>query len=277
MLLFQHKKQSVLPEYAPYKHFERWLGRKLTRAEQLVIGAIEARGFHHFPSTRIVLIDPPGIDSTQILKKYLLYLSARNPMMCTHIVAQNKQTAKDFAAYGGEGCTWSTYLSWRKMRGSTYHRLLFLNANRYKTRSPFCRRREYRNAWPLLMRNLVGPICIHPDHLVIIHFKLSDDYATAVREFRRMRRMMSAVIPRAYVIMPDIVERMCDLQHRIEEHNRVYNRPVLVDVATTPVRDEAVSEVASASTAGTKRVRGKPVILPPGGFIPECWAGIGTA
>ncbi len=53
-------------------HFQRWLGRTLTPAERAVISPLE-RNRCHRDNRPAIVIDPPGQDTRQLLKAYLLY------------------------------------------------------------------------------------------------------------------------------------------------------------------------------------------------------------
>ncbi len=53
-------------------HFQRWLGRALTPAERAVISPLE-RNRCHRDNRPAIVIDPPGQDTRELLKSYLLY------------------------------------------------------------------------------------------------------------------------------------------------------------------------------------------------------------
>ena len=53
-------------------HFQRWLGRTLTPAERAVISPLE-RNRCHRDNRPAIIIDPPGQDTRELLKSYLLY------------------------------------------------------------------------------------------------------------------------------------------------------------------------------------------------------------
>ena len=93
-------------------HFRRYLGRNLTRAEAAVIGPLEKmriRGLER----RLLVVDPPGVDTRGILCAYVEYLRKRvNPNSDILIMTQNKDvsayTAKrlstpDTATYAATG------------------------------------------------------------------------------------------------------------------------------------------------------------------------------
>ncbi len=49
--------------------FARFIGRPLTRAERIVISRLERAS----SSSPVLIVDPPGHDSTPILRSYLHY------------------------------------------------------------------------------------------------------------------------------------------------------------------------------------------------------------
>lgn len=71
-ILTQPAKQRILTE-APWEFgFAKFLGRKLTLAERAVIRPIE-KARKTFRSKPVLVIDPPGADSTYMLKQYQKY------------------------------------------------------------------------------------------------------------------------------------------------------------------------------------------------------------
>ena len=149
-------------------HFRRYLGRNLTRAEAAVIGPLEKmriRGLER----RLLVVDPPGVDTRGILCAYVEYLRKRvNPNSDILIMTQNKDvsvyTAKrlstpDTATYAATGHRPEN------IRGLTYDTALLFDIQDYGVCSPAREDNDFHR-----VATAVFPvISSNPNSLLILH------------------------------------------------------------------------------------------------------------
>ena len=149
-------------------HFRRYLGRNLTRAEAAVIGPLEKmriRGLER----RLLVVDPPGVDTRGILCAYVEYLRKRvNPHSDILIMTQNKDvsvyTAKrlstpDTATYAATGHRPEN------IRGLTYDTALLFDIQDYGVCSPAREDNDFHR-----VATAVFPvISSNPNSLLILH------------------------------------------------------------------------------------------------------------
>ncbi len=149
-------------------HFRRYLGRNLTRAEAAVIGPLEKmrlRGLER----RLLVVDPPGVDTRGIICAYVEYLRKRvNPTSDVLIMTQSKEVSTyiakrlrtpDTATYAATGHRPEN------IRGLAYDTAVLFDIQDYGICSPARKNNDfYRVAtavFPVISSN--------PNSLLILH------------------------------------------------------------------------------------------------------------
>ena len=156
--------KSVIYTY----HFRRYLGRNLTRAEAAVIGPLEKmriRGLER----RLLVVDPPGVDTRGILCAYVEYLRKRvNPHSDILIMTQSKKMSVYIAGRLKTPDTVTIAATGHRpenIRGLTYDTALLLDIQDYGICSPARKHNDfYRVAtavFPVISSN--------PNSLLILH------------------------------------------------------------------------------------------------------------
>ena len=149
-------------------HFRRYLGRNLTRAEAAVIAPLEKMRVRHL-ERRLLIVDPPGVDTRGILCAYVEYLRKRyNPGSDILIMTQSKEMsvyiarrlktpdAQTYAATGHRP---------ENIRGLTYDTALLFDIQDYGVCSPARKNNDFRR-----VATAVFPvISSNPNSLLILH------------------------------------------------------------------------------------------------------------
>lgn len=225
MRISQHPRQRYLPRFDPAAAFARWLGRTLTRHENEVITALEARRFHNFPSPRILIFDPWYESSVPVLAKYLRYLDSLRPeyRLRSLIVDRTPDEAVRFAVSSGTDCIHASCNNAHRKRGHNYQRLILLNIQDYGSRSPM-RRDNYR--WQKMYANIVSPVNIQSHNLVIIHCRLPQHWT----DQQTTRVTISATLPRNISSQFEIHSETIRFRHIIRQKNHEQNTSVETDI-----------------------------------------------
>ena len=119
-------------------HFERFIGRRLSRADRAVIAPLEQARLHR-DARPVVVIDPPGHDSSHILLHYLRYRQAASQLPSLliaptrHCHAFRQSLPRDIRVGSPRNVD--------HHRGQTFFGVLLLDVHEFKTRSPFFRSR----------------------------------------------------------------------------------------------------------------------------------------
>ncbi len=149
-------------------HFRRYLGRNLTRAEAAVIAPLEKMRIRHL-ERRLLVVDPPGVDTRGILCAYVEYLrKCHNPGSDILIMTQSKEMsvyiarrlktpdAQTYAATGHRP---------ENIRGLTYDTALLFDIQDYGVCSPARKNNDFRR-----VATAVFPvISSNPNSLLILH------------------------------------------------------------------------------------------------------------
>ena len=149
-------------------HFRRYLGRNLTRAEAAVIAPLEKMRIRHL-ERRLLVVDPPGVDTRGILCAYVEYLRKRyTPTSDILIMTQSKEMsvyiarrlktpdAQTYAATGHRP---------ENIRGLTYDTALLFDIQDYGVCSPARKNNDFRR-----VATAVFPvISSNPNSLLILH------------------------------------------------------------------------------------------------------------
>ena len=140
-ILAQPAKQRILAE-APWEFgFARFLGRRLTPAKLAVIRPIE-KARKTFRSKPVLVIDPPGADSSRLLKqyqKYCLTLSEDTYGVLIHPCGERPQKHKRIITF--------TPRNPDAPRGLSSDFTLMLNVEKYKSASPFYGAKGRNTRW----------------------------------------------------------------------------------------------------------------------------------
>ncbi len=119
--------------------FARFIGRPLTRAERIVISRLERAS----TSSPVLIIDPPGIDSTPILRSYLRYRLSLSLPHTLAIICEGA-TRHTLTRFPHHKALWN--ISPRTpshLRGCNPEFALLLNMQNFRRYSPF--RRNHLN------------------------------------------------------------------------------------------------------------------------------------
>ena len=149
-------------------HFRRYLGRNLTRAEAAVIAPLEKMRIRRL-ERRLLVVDPPGVDTRGILCAYVEYLrKCYNPTSDILIMTQSKEMsvyiarrlktpdAQTYAATGRRP---------ENIRGLTYDTALLFDIQDYGVCSPARKNNDFRR-----VATAVFPvISSSPNSLLILH------------------------------------------------------------------------------------------------------------
>ena len=149
-------------------HFRRYLGRNLTRAEAAVIGPLEKmriRGLER----RLLVVDPPGVDTRGILCAYVEYLRKRvNPRSDILVMTQSKKMSVYIAGRLKTPDTVTIAATGHRpenIRGLTYDTALLLDIQDYGICSPARKRNDFHR-----VATAVFPvISSNPNSLLILH------------------------------------------------------------------------------------------------------------
>ena len=149
-------------------HFRRYLGRNLTRAEAAVIGPLEKmriRGLER----RLLVVDPPGVDTRGILCAYVEYLRKKvNPRSDILIMTQRKEMSLYIAKRLRTPDTVTIAATGHRpenIRGLTYDTALLLDIQDYGICSPARKRNDFHR-----VATAVFPvISSNPNSLLILH------------------------------------------------------------------------------------------------------------
>ncbi len=149
-------------------HFRRYLGRNLTRAEAVVIGPLEKmriRGLER----RLLVVDPPGVDTRGILCAYVEYLRKKvNPRSDILIMTQSKKMSVYIAGRLKTPDTVTIAATGHRpenIRGLTYDTALLLDIQDYGVCSPARKRNDFHR-----VATAVFPvISSNPNSLLILH------------------------------------------------------------------------------------------------------------
>lgn len=132
-VLTQPAKQ-IIKASAPYEFgFAKFLGRKLTPAELAVIRPVE-KARKTCRSKPILVIDPPGVDSTDILRQYQSYflsISEETYGILIHPCGERPRQRKNGRLY------MFSPRNTEVARGMSSDFTLLLNVEKYKSSSPF--------------------------------------------------------------------------------------------------------------------------------------------
>ena len=163
-LIFAGEMKNTVYTY----HFRRYLGRNLTRAEAAVIAPLEKMRIRHL-ERRLLVVDPPGVDTRGILCAYVEYLRKRyTPTSDILIMTQSKEMsvyiarrlktpdAQTYAATGHRP---------ENIRGLTYDTALLFDIQDYGVCSPARKNNDFRR-----VATAVFPvISSNPNSLLILH------------------------------------------------------------------------------------------------------------
>ena len=149
-------------------HFRRYLGRNLTRAEAAVIGPLEKmriRGLER----RLLVVDPPGVDTRGILCAYVEYLRKKvNPHSDILIMTQSKKMSVYIAGRLKTPDTVTIAATGHRpenIRGLTYDTALLFDIQDYGVCSPAREDNDFHR-----VATAVFPvISSNPNSLLILH------------------------------------------------------------------------------------------------------------
>ena len=149
-------------------HFRRYLGRNLTRAEAAVIGPLEKmriRGLER----RLLVVDPPGVDTRGILCAYVEYLRKKvNPHSDILVMTQSKKMSVYIAGRLKTPDTVTIAATGHRpenIRGLTYDTALLLDIQDYGICSPARKHNDFHR-----VATAVFPvISSNPNSLLILH------------------------------------------------------------------------------------------------------------
>ncbi len=134
---------SLRPPMPVSRGFARFLGRPLTRAERIVISRLERTS----PGAPVLIVDPPGHDSSLILRRYLCYrMTLATPHTLGVIYEGATRTSVTRLQNGKELWNLSTRNPSR-IRGCNPEFVLLLNVQNFRRHSPF--RGRGGNFWQL--------------------------------------------------------------------------------------------------------------------------------
>ncbi len=138
-LITSSRSLSLRPPMPVSRGFARFLGRPLTRPERIVISRLERAS----TSSPLLIIDPPGIDSTPILRSYLHYRLSLSLPHTLAIICEGA-TGSTRTHLPGHKALWN--ISPRnpsRLRGCNPEFALLLNMQNFRRYSPF--RRNHLN------------------------------------------------------------------------------------------------------------------------------------
>ena len=149
-------------------HFRRYLGRNLTRAEAAVIAPLEKMRVRRL-ERRLLVVDPPGVDTRGILCAYVEYLRKRyTPTSDILIMTQSKEMSV-YIARRLKTPDAQTYTATGRrpenIRGLTYDTALLFDIQDYGVCSPARKNNDFRR-----VATAVFPvISSNPNSLLILH------------------------------------------------------------------------------------------------------------
>ena len=150
-ILLQPARQRTVPE-APWEYgFAQFLGRKLTPAEIAVIRPIE-KARKKWQARPFLVIDPPGADSTALLRKYQEYCLS----LCEETYGILVHPAGERPRNRNRQIFLTSPRNTEATRGMTSRFTLLLHVERYRTVSPFSGS-SYNYRWRDLWCTLVPP------------------------------------------------------------------------------------------------------------------------
>ncbi len=138
-LLTTSRPLALRPPMPVSRGFARFIGRPLSRAERIVISRLERAS----TSSPVLIIDPPGIDSTPILRQYLNYRLSLSLPHTLAIICESA-TLSTHTRLPGHKQLWN--ISPRtpsSLRGCNPEFALLLNMQNFRSYSPF--RRNHLN------------------------------------------------------------------------------------------------------------------------------------
>ncbi len=149
-------------------HFRRYLGRNLTRAEAAVIGPLEKMRIRSL-ERRLLVVDPPGVDTRGILCAYVEYLRKKvNPRSDILIMTQSKKMSVYIANRLKTSDTVTIAATGHRpenIRGLTYDTALLLDIQDYGICSPARKHNDFHR-----VATAVFPvISSNPNSLLILH------------------------------------------------------------------------------------------------------------
>ncbi len=138
-LLTTSRSLSLRPPMPVSRGFARFIGRPLTRAERIVISRLERAS----TSAPVLIVDPPGIDSTPILRTYLRYRLSLSLPHTLAIICEGA-TRSTHTRLPGHRELWNfSPRNPSPLRGCNPEFALLLNMQNFRSYSPF--RRNHLN------------------------------------------------------------------------------------------------------------------------------------
>ncbi len=130
---------KLRPPMPVSRGFAHFIGRSLTRAERIVISRLERAS----TSSPVLIIDPPGIDSTEILRNYLYYRLSHSLPHTLAIICEGA-TRATLTRLPGHKALWNiSPRTTSHLRGCNPEFALLLNMQNFRRYSPF--RRNHLN------------------------------------------------------------------------------------------------------------------------------------
>ncbi len=119
-----------------YSPFQRYLGRSLLKHERRIIAALEYYR-QHKTMRRVLIVDPPGYDSRELLCQYIRFVhDVRKPTLWAMVMARTRRDALKASGYrkarDGDWLFTATGIKPDNIRGRTYNYALLLDADRYR-------------------------------------------------------------------------------------------------------------------------------------------------
>ena len=169
------------------RDFARWLGRSLSRAEKIIITPLEKDRLRKW-IPRLLVIDPPGVNSKPLLLSYLKWIAevVHHDALPTLICSPTKRTSTEYAAsvgmrpvpeLGNPLPGRSTYMLGARRptaaRGMNFRFALILDIDKYGKRSA---PRPGTNEWKILncpfndiIRTVTGPTLVPGCSMLVYH------------------------------------------------------------------------------------------------------------
>ena len=231
-ILSQPARQRTVPE-APWEYgFAQFLGRKLTPAEIAVIRPIE-KARKKWQARPFLVIDPPGADSTALLRKYQEYCLS----LCEETYGILVHPAGERPRNRSRQVFLTSPRNAEATRGMTSRFTLLLHVERYRTVSPFSGSRynyRWRDLWCALLPQLTE------DGVLIVHTAMPEGLSER-QWHRRLAKIYYISPPADFSNLPNLPEDPDNL------------RVPIVVLLTDPAKAEAPPDPPPSSCGARPR------------------------
>lgn len=193
-------------------YFERYIGRPLYRWERRIIAPLEHIR-QHSQNRRVIIVDPPGYDSRELLCTYLRFLHKRIAPGLTAVAidrttAQAQRITEYRPAKDRHWLSVASGLRPNHLRGLTFDYALILNADRYFPLNATIPALAARRNFTAILKTVAPVVSTSCNGFIIIHIRGRDPGIPPLYRANPDTPVPHAPprhpTPRLYIIDPDL-------------------------------------------------------------------------